>query len=84
MTGTVQKPKQARTSAKSAFTKLANHLRNEPDIQEGTARGVHQTQIPAERVNQANEDLKSGLLVDLGSEEDGGEEVKLDPGRTES
>lgn len=42
------------------------------------------TKLRSRRSNQANEDLKSGLLVDLGSEEDGGEEVKLDPERTES
>lgn len=78
MTETVQKVKQARTSAKSAFTKQANHLSREMNnvFKEELQEEFIKLRSLARRVNKANEDYKTGLLFNLGAEEEDGEEVK--------
>jgi len=74
---TVKQLKQERTLAKSAFTKQANYLSKAANemIKDELQEEFSKLSSLARHVSDANEDYRSGLLAEAGTEEDG--EVKL-------
>lgn len=77
---TVKQLKQERTLAKSAFTKQANYLSRAADvmIKQELQEEFCKLSGLARRVSEANDDYRTGLLVDIEAKSDEGEEVKLD------
>ncbi|KAK2905980.1 hypothetical protein Q8A73_009923 [Channa argus] len=77
---TLDQLKRERTTAKSCFTRQANYLirkaryMTKSDLKEEFAK----LSVATKRVMEANDEYRTGLLVDMESKSDGSTEVQLD------